>query len=65
MEDAHALLAKVYDAYERRDFDTFSAKLPPSVDWPNPVEGGRLTGRDALRDGLVSRMDVELLDKER
>ncbi|KQY30075.1 hypothetical protein ASD38_12330 [Caulobacter sp. Root487D2Y] len=49
MEDAHALLAKVYDAYNRRDFDAFSAMLTPDVDWPDLVEGGRLTGLDALR----------------
>jgi len=48
MEDAHALLAKVYDAYNRRDFEAFSAMLTPDVDWPDLVEGGRLTGRDAL-----------------
>ena len=49
MEDAHALLTKVYEAYNRRDFDAFSAMLAPDVDWPDQVEGGRLIGREAVR----------------
>ena len=49
MEDAHALLTKVYEAYNRRDFDVFSAMLAPDVDWPDQIEGGRLVGHDALR----------------
>lgn len=49
MEDAHALLTKVYEAYNRRDFDAFSAMLAPDVDWPDQIEGGRLVGHDALR----------------
>jgi hypothetical protein len=48
MEDAQALLTKVYAAYNRRDFDAFSALLTPDVDWPNQVEGGRLIGHDAV-----------------
>ena len=120
MEDARALLTKVYEAYNRRDFDAFFVLLAPDVDWPDQIEGGRLIGREAvraywvrndrsikvdsapvsfadlpdgriavdvnqivrnlagqvwsdscvrqiftLRDGLVTRMDVELLDKRR
>lgn len=49
MEDAHALLAKVYEAYNRRDFDAFSVLLAPDVDWPDQIEGGRLIGREAVR----------------
>lgn len=49
MEDAHALLTKVYEAYNRRDFDAFSAMLAPDVDWPDQIEGGRLIGLEALR----------------
>jgi len=48
MEDAHALLTKVYEAYNRRDFDAFSAFLTPDVDWPNQIQEGRLVGLDAL-----------------
>jgi ketosteroid isomerase-like protein len=48
MDDAHALLTKVYDAYNRRDFVAFSAFLTPDIDWPDLVEGGRLIGPEAV-----------------
>lgn len=48
MEDGHALLTKVYDAYNRRDFAVFSTFLTSDIDWPNQVEGGRLVGRQAV-----------------
>jgi ketosteroid isomerase-like protein len=48
MEDAHSLLTKLYEAYNRRDFGAFSALLTPDVDWPDQIEGGRLLGREAL-----------------
>jgi ketosteroid isomerase-like protein len=48
MEDAHALLTRVYEAYNRRDFAAFSALLALDVDWPNQIEGGRLVGHDAV-----------------
>jgi ketosteroid isomerase-like protein len=49
MDDAHALLTKVYDAYNRRDYTAFFALLTPDVDWPDLIDGGRLLGREALR----------------
>jgi ketosteroid isomerase-like protein len=48
MEDAQALLTRVYDAYNRRDFAAFSALLTPDVDWPDQIQGGRLIGYDAV-----------------
>ncbi len=48
MDDAHALLTKVYDAYNRRNFADFSVLLAPDVDWPDLIEGGRLIGREAV-----------------
>ncbi|WP_165188039.1 nuclear transport factor 2 family protein [Caulobacter soli] len=48
MDDAHALLTKVYDAYNRRDFAAFSALLTPDIDWPDLIEHGRLIGREAV-----------------
>lgn len=49
MDDAQALLTKVYEAYNRRDFAAFSAFLAPDTNWPDLVEGGRLIGPEALR----------------
>lgn len=48
MDDAQALLTKVYDAYNRQDFAAFSAYLTPDVDWPNQLQGGRVVGHDAV-----------------
>jgi hypothetical protein len=48
MDDAQALLTKVYDAYNRQDFAAFSAYLTLDVDWPNQLQGGRVVGHDAV-----------------
>jgi ketosteroid isomerase-like protein len=48
MDNAEALLTKVYEAYNRRDFAVFSAFLTSDVDWPNQLQGGRVRGRDAV-----------------
>ncbi|MBU4436380.1 MAG: nuclear transport factor 2 family protein [Alphaproteobacteria bacterium] len=48
MTDAEALLTKLFAAYNRRDFATFSAGLHDGVDWPDQLRGGRLKGRAAL-----------------
>ena len=45
-----ALLERVYEAFNARDIETVLAALHPEVDWPNGWEGGRITGRDGVRD---------------
>jgi ketosteroid isomerase-like protein len=45
-----ALLRDVYAAFNARDVDAVIATLHPDVDWPNAFEGGRVTGRDDVRD---------------
>lgn len=42
----HAL----YEAFNRRDIDAVLAMMSSEVDWPNAWKGGRLTGREAVRD---------------
>jgi pimeloyl-ACP methyl ester carboxylesterase len=44
------LLTRTYAAFVARDIDAVVAVLHPNVDWPNGWEGGRLYGRDAVRD---------------
>ncbi len=66
MDDAQALLTKVYEAYNRRDFAAFSAFLAPDTDWPNMVEGGRLIGPEALgaywaRNDKMITIDIALV----
>jgi ketosteroid isomerase-like protein len=48
--DHEALLRDVYAAFNRRDIERAIAAMHPDVDWPNAFEGGRVTGRDAVRD---------------
>lgn len=43
------LLVRVYAAFNRRDVDTVLATMDPDVDWPNGMEGGRVHGREAVR----------------
>ena len=43
-------LRLLYDAFNARDIDTCLAAMTPDVDWANGCEGGRVAGRDAVRD---------------
>jgi hypothetical protein len=40
----------LYEAFNRRDVDGVLAMMSAEVDWPNAWKGGRLVGRDAVRD---------------
>jgi ketosteroid isomerase-like protein len=43
-------LRALYDAFNRRDVDRCLAAMTPDVDWANGWEGGRVVGREAVRD---------------
>ena len=43
------LLTAAYQAFNARDIDTILAMMRPDVDWPNGMEGGRVNGRDNVR----------------
>ena len=43
------LLIKIYEAFNRRDIDAVLTKMHADVDWPNGMEGGRVHGREAVR----------------
>jgi len=43
-------LRSLYDAFNARDVDAALAGMREDVDWPNGWEGGRVRGRDAVRD---------------
>lgn len=43
-------LRSAYEAFNRRDAETLLAMMHPDVDWPNAVEGGRVIGRDGVRE---------------
>lgn len=44
------LLRSAYEAFNRRDAETLLAMMHPEVDWPNAFEGGRVRGRDNVRE---------------
>jgi hypothetical protein len=48
--DREAILRSTYDAFNARDIDAVLARLTEDVDWPNAWEGGRLRGREAVRE---------------
>jgi SnoaL-like protein len=43
------LLINIYNAFNRRDIEAVLSALHPEVDWPNGMEGGRVYGREAVR----------------
>lgn len=48
--DREATLRQTYRAFNDREIDSVLELLHPEVDWPNAWEGGRVVGRDAVRD---------------
>lgn len=52
IEHSSALHA-LYAAFNDRDLDALLPALHADVDWPNAWEGGRLHGREAVRDYWV------------
>jgi ketosteroid isomerase-like protein len=48
--DHRARLFGLYEAFNRRDIDAVLALMSAEVDWPNAWQGGRLRGREAVRD---------------
>jgi ketosteroid isomerase-like protein len=54
------LLRGVYQAFNRRDFETVLNMMQVDVDWPNAAEGTRVRGRDAVRE--YWRRQFESLD---
>ncbi len=63
-------MRRLYSAFNARDAEAVLAEMTDDVDWPNGWEGGRLSGRDAVRaywlrqwaeiDGTVEPTGFEL-----
>jgi nuclear transport factor 2 (NTF2) superfamily protein len=43
-------IKSLYEAFNAREIDRALAAMQPDVDWPNGWEGGRVHGREALRN---------------
>jgi ketosteroid isomerase-like protein len=50
-----AIFHDLYEAFNRRDADGVLAMMSEEVDWPNAWKGGRLVGRDAVRDYWIAQ----------
>ena len=48
--DHLAYFQGLYEAFNRRDADGVLAMTTDEVDWPNAWKGGRLVGREAVRE---------------
>jgi ketosteroid isomerase-like protein len=48
--EREGLMRSLYEAFNRRDVAACLAAMTPDVDWANGWEGGRVVGRDAVRD---------------
>ena len=50
MPTDHELLRDVYNAFNARNIDAILAVMSEDVNWPNGWEGGRIYGREGVRD---------------
>jgi ketosteroid isomerase-like protein len=71
VSDPHDVIRAAYRAFNERDIDAALALMHPEVDWPNAWEGGRVSGRDAVREywtrqfaAISSRVDPEAFSDE-
>jgi hypothetical protein len=48
--DEREMLREIYRDFNARRIDAVLARMHPSVDWPNAMEGGRVYGHDGVRD---------------
>jgi hypothetical protein len=49
MTQYQELLIRIYSAFNARDIDSVLAVMHPEVSWPNGWEGGRVDGREGVR----------------
>ena len=71
MQEAELVLRSAYRAFNSRDVEAAVELMHPEVDWPNAWEGGRVSGRDAVREywtrqfaAISSRVDPEAFSDE-
>jgi ketosteroid isomerase-like protein len=53
--DYLAFFHRLYEAFNRRDIDGVLVTMRDDVDWPNAWKGGRLIGREAVRDYWIAQ----------
>jgi len=45
-----AIMKKAYEAFNAREIEPVLELMRPNVDWPNGMEGGRVHGREGVRE---------------
>jgi len=50
LADVEETLRAAYRAFNAREVEAVLELMDPDVDWPNAWEGGRVRGRDAVRE---------------
>ena len=50
MRSNEELITEIYAAFNARDIDAVFARMRDDVDWPNGMEGGRVQGKDSVRE---------------
>jgi ketosteroid isomerase-like protein len=58
MNSDHSLIRSLYDAFNERRLEAVLAFLHPDVDWPNGMDGGRVSGREQVRDYWTRQWNV-------
>jgi ketosteroid isomerase-like protein len=65
------VLRATYTDFNARDIEAALERMHPEVDWPNAWEGGRVIGRDAVRDYWIRQfeqisgtVEPELFDRD-
>jgi hypothetical protein len=48
--DTQALISQIYAAFNKRDIDGALAFMSEDVSWPKASEGGRVVGKQAIRE---------------
>ncbi|HEY8561736.1 MAG TPA: nuclear transport factor 2 family protein [Pyrinomonadaceae bacterium] len=51
-------LQRLYDAFNRREFEKVIALMHPNVKWANGMEGGFVDGREAVREYWRRQFEV-------
>ncbi len=58
MKTNQQILTAAYEAFNARDIDSVLSLMHPDVDWPNGMEGGRVHGREEVRDYWLRQWSV-------
>lgn len=58
MSKEDELIRKLYAAFNARDLETLLSAMHPDVDWPNGWEGGRVRGREGVREYWTRQWSV-------